>query len=295
MKNIYTFLLVFGCLLLSYTQSFAQPQGFNYQSVIRRTDGSLMKNKNLDVQVTILSGLTQAGATPVYQEKHNITSSNLGIVNFVVGSGTSTGVGAFNAIPWAIDNKYIRIEVDTTASNSTYVTIGTNQLMSVPFALYSPNSGSGNNGKNALINSIVEPPSANCTGGGIKLESGLDLNNNGVLDAAEITYTSFVCNGINGTNGTNGISISNVASNGDSLIITYSDASTQTLADVLKAGSQGPAGATGAQGVAGTNGISISNVATNGDSLIITYSDASTQTLADVLKAGPQGPVGATG
>jgi hypothetical protein len=53
----------------------------------------------------------------------------------------------------------------------------------------------GNNGYNALINTSTEPAGANCTYGGTKIETGLDANNNGVLDAGEInaTSTKYVC------------------------------------------------------------------------------------------------------
>jgi hypothetical protein len=53
----------------------------------------------------------------------------------------------------------------------------------------------GNNGYNALINTSTEPAGANCTYGGTKIETGLDANSNGVLDAGEInaTSTKYVC------------------------------------------------------------------------------------------------------
>jgi microcystin-dependent protein len=36
---------------------------------------------------------------------------------------------------------------------------------------------------------------ANCSGGGTKVDSGLDANANGTLDASEVASTSYVCNG----------------------------------------------------------------------------------------------------
>ncbi len=52
-------------------------------------------------------------------------------------------------------------------------------------------------GKNTLVKTTSEPPGANCTTGGVKLEFGLDNNSNNVLDAAEIdaSLTKYVCNG----------------------------------------------------------------------------------------------------
>jgi hypothetical protein len=80
----------------------------------------------------------------------------------------------------------------------------------------------GTDGKNTLAKTTTEAAGANCTTGGVKIEYGLDANNNGTLDVSEInaSLTKYVCNGAvgatgatgaqgvlgaNGTNGTNGL------------------------------------------------------------------------------------------
>src|SRR3569833_3565375 len=60
-------------------------------------------------------------------------------------------------------------------------------------------AGEGSAGSNALTSTSNEPSGANCPNGGIKVDVGLDSNDNGTLDASEVTGTSYVCNG-NGTN-----------------------------------------------------------------------------------------------
>ena len=65
-------------------------------------------------------------------------------------------------------------------------------------ALANLGGGSGSNGKNALVKTTAETAGANCTTGGIKVESGLDSDGNGTLDAGEITSTRYVCNGLAG-------------------------------------------------------------------------------------------------
>ncbi len=47
----------------------------------------------------------------------------------------------------------------------------------------------------ALVQVDQEPPGANCKYGGVAIESGIDTNGNGVLDASEVTSTQYVCNG----------------------------------------------------------------------------------------------------
>jgi hypothetical protein len=51
---------------------------------------------------------------------------------------------------------------------------------------YVCNGDEGNNGYNSLINVSTEPEGKFCSNGGIKIESGIDLNNNGLLDESEI-------------------------------------------------------------------------------------------------------------
>ena len=64
-----------------------------------------------------------------------------------------------------------------------------------------PTGGDGPAGANAVTKTSNEPPGANCPNGGVKIEAGIDANNNGQLDPAEINAasTAYVCNGT-GTN-----------------------------------------------------------------------------------------------
>lgn len=62
----------------------------------------------------------------------------------------------------------------------------------------------GIDGKNSTIKTTVEPAGTNCSNGGIKVEVGLDLNANGILDEAEInvSMTKYICNGNSTTTNT---------------------------------------------------------------------------------------------
>jgi hypothetical protein len=57
----------------------------------------------------------------------------------------------------------------------------------------------GTNGLNTVVKTSSEAVGSNCAAGGVKLEFGIDANNNGTLDLSEInvTLTKYVCNGIN--------------------------------------------------------------------------------------------------
>ncbi|HEB76618.1 MAG TPA: hypothetical protein ENJ04_09725, partial [Nitrospirae bacterium] len=62
-------------------------------------------------------------------------------------------------------------------------------------------SGDGTDGLTSLISVSDEPPGANCTDGGIKIETGLDSDRNGLLDPEEVESEAYVCNGSSGTDG----------------------------------------------------------------------------------------------
>src|SRR5262245_1626310 len=48
-------------------------------------------------------------------------------------------------------------------------------------------------GVSTLTNVADEPAGTHCEAGGVKVETGLDSNANGVLDPAEVTQTDYVC------------------------------------------------------------------------------------------------------
>ncbi|MEQ9467855.1 MAG: hypothetical protein RLN88_10625 [Ekhidna sp.] len=62
-------------------------------------------------------------------------------------------------------------------------------------------AGAGENGLSSLIRAT---PDDTCPNGGIFIEVGLDLNDNGELDGGEIQSSYSICNGSDGANGTNG-------------------------------------------------------------------------------------------
>ncbi len=53
-------------------------------------------------------------------------------------------------------------------------------------------------GNNSLVNTEDEPAGANCVNGGIKIETGIDIDGDGTLDDEETQVTRFLCNGIDG-------------------------------------------------------------------------------------------------
>ncbi len=54
-------------------------------------------------------------------------------------------------------------------------------------------------GKNSVVTALqLTAPAAQCPAGGATIESGIDVNANGILDASEVSSTQYVCNGASG-------------------------------------------------------------------------------------------------
>lgn len=75
-------------------------------------------------------------------------------------------------------------------------TLDAGEVTSTAFVCDGSNGQNGMNGVNGgLVRVSAEPNGANCPNGGSRIESGLDTSNDGVLDAGEVTATSYVCSG----------------------------------------------------------------------------------------------------
>jgi hypothetical protein len=329
--------LLFLFFLLTSLAFSQAPEGINYQAVIRNSSGNLVASTTVAIRIQVRQ--TSATGTVVYQERHSVLTSAQGLINTVIGAGTPQ-VGTFNGINWGVGPYFINLGIDL-ANGVNYQDYGTQQLMSVPYALYAKNSGNqlnqwrygntappttlgtlgdfyldvitgnvhyknssstwiltgnikgpvgpsgatgpqgpqgiqgpigatgatgpqgaqgptgltgpqgpagptgaqgpqgiagtnGTNGQNTLVKTTAEVVGANCTTGGVKIEYGLDANNNGTLDAGEInaTLTKYVCNGAVGATGPQG-----------------------AQGPIGLTGATGPAGPTGATGPQGQIGL----------------------------------------
>ena len=76
-----------------------------------------------------------------------------------------------------------------------------------PQGIAGTNGTNGTNGYNTLVKTTTELAGANCATGGTKVEVGLDINGNGILDAAEIisAQIKYICNGLVGPQGPIGL------------------------------------------------------------------------------------------
>lgn len=130
-KHINT-LIFLVCAVATFAQA---PKKFNYQAVARNAQGTVLPNQAVKIRASILDG--SANGTSQYSEIHSVTTTQLGLFNLAIGGGTVVN-GKFSNITWASNNKYLKIEMDATGGNN-FTLVGTNQLLSVPYALNAEN------------------------------------------------------------------------------------------------------------------------------------------------------------
>ena len=115
------------------TSSFAQaPQKFNYQAVVRDNSGNILANQAVSFRISILQN-SLYGAS-IYVETQKDTTTSHGVSVLKIGDGVPV-YGSMAGINWANGPYFIKVELDQNGGTS-YVTMGTTQLLSVPYALH---------------------------------------------------------------------------------------------------------------------------------------------------------------
>jgi hypothetical protein len=112
------------------TSTTPAPPCIPYQAEVRSDNGEVLANANVNVRFT-LHELSANGAVS-YQETHALTTNELGLFATSIGAGTATQ-GTFAGINWSQTTKFLQVEVD---AGNGYITMGNQQLMSVPYAQY---------------------------------------------------------------------------------------------------------------------------------------------------------------
>ena len=129
-----TFLFLFTLLsALLFSQA---PSIIPYQAVARDVSGQLLINTTLNVRFSLHDA--SATGTTVWQELQTVTTDELGLFAVELGSNE-----AFTGVNWAGGSKFMQVEINIGQS---FVDIGTQQLLSVPYAIYATTSGSSTPG-----------------------------------------------------------------------------------------------------------------------------------------------------
>ena len=108
------------------------PQKINFQSILRNSSGEVIGNSSVSLKISILSG--SINGSSVYSETYAKTTDASGLISLQIGNGTVVS-GIFANIDWGGISHFIKLEADFSGG-SNYVVLGTQELMSVPYALY---------------------------------------------------------------------------------------------------------------------------------------------------------------
>jgi len=155
MNKIKTFFLLFLSTISIVHLGQSVPQGISYQAIARDVSGQIFENTNIDVTVGILQDNNL-----VWEELHNVTTNQFGLINLIIGEGVSTNngnLGDFDQIQW-FNGSYsgqFGIEVE----GEEYIDLGVTLFLTVPYAFHAQTVENNNDDdadpSNELINTVV--------------------------------------------------------------------------------------------------------------------------------------------
>ncbi len=131
-------LLLLASIAMSQLSNAQTPQAIPYQAAARNSSGTILASTPVSVRFSIHDAT--ADGTVVYSETHSVTTTAQGMFSVNVGQGTPV-TGTFSGINWGTNAKYMQVELDP-AGGSSYIDMGTQQMMSVPYALHAGTSSS---------------------------------------------------------------------------------------------------------------------------------------------------------
>ncbi|MBL7810893.1 MAG: tail fiber domain-containing protein [Bacteroidetes bacterium] len=170
MKHIY---LLMASGLFCMGQVLGQtPSKFNYQAAVRTSSGTpVASGTTVSFRFSLLRD--SANGTLLYEETQSKTVNNTqGMVNLEIGGGTVTSGSFPGPGAWGSSKMFLKTEADPNGGAS-FVNIGTQQLMSVPFAMWAGASGSAGSAVNATH--------------ATKSDTAAHLAPTGVIDPAQIS------------------------------------------------------------------------------------------------------------
>ena len=199
-NSLLTTLLLTATIFLTQQATAQAPQRMSYQSVLRNSSNVLLAETLVGIKISVLQG--GASGTAVYVETQTATTNANGLLSLQIGAGTAT-TGSFATINWAAGTYFVKTETDP-AGGTNYSITGTQEILSVPYAMYAAKSGdsttmgaiggsSSTNG--ATINAgVLKLTPADAANGGI-VTNGTQTIGGAKTFTQSVTANSFVKTG----------------------------------------------------------------------------------------------------
>jgi hypothetical protein len=128
--RIQLFVSLSFCSLCAWAQA---PRMFNFQGAARDVSGKIIKNAEIGYSFNIHQDLPDGQL--VFTNEGTTTTNASGIFNLTIG----TAAAPIPDLDWSSKQFYLQVGIDQDGPTNgyTFVDIGTTQLISVPYALYS--------------------------------------------------------------------------------------------------------------------------------------------------------------
>jgi hypothetical protein len=147
MKKTISFLAFLVLSTLVVRVGFCQsPPGIPYQAIARTTTGEPYASGSLQARFSLHE--QTATGTVSYAETHSLQTDAFGLFSTTFGAGAPI-TGTFAAINWGLTTKYLQVEIDL---GNGWIDMGTQQLMSVPYAMYAGEAASVRNSNQSSSN-----------------------------------------------------------------------------------------------------------------------------------------------
>ena len=173
MKKTALFLIVISFSLLVGSNLFSQaPNQFKYQVVVRDSLRNLIGNKTVYFRISILKG--NSSDSVANSELQQTVTNQFGLAGLNIGTGKNQQ-GSIGSIDWSTGTYFLQIEYSQT-SGGIYKLMGSSQLLSVPYSLYSEKAGTlgltGTTGQTLMNNGTNWQATSNLTNNGTNVGVG---------------------------------------------------------------------------------------------------------------------------
>lgn len=141
-KIQYLFTALLFCILMQGNLFAQAPNRISYQAIMTDTSDLPILNSAVGIKISLLQG--SSTGTPVFVETHTTATNGNGLISIQIGDGTPV-LGSIASVDWSMGPYFVKTETDPNGGTS-YSIVGTSELLSVPYALYSVNGTPGPQG-----------------------------------------------------------------------------------------------------------------------------------------------------